>query len=115
MKNLLFILFFFIFFSSCAYKIVHVPESYEGQIIKTKEYVGRMVEYRYEGKYTLVMTTQAIFKVCGNIQIPAKAHCYIRTIPCYKDVHPYIKKHLERKYFSFVNGSGQKEYRIKNW
>ncbi len=88
-----------------------VATKYENQLFITKKYVGQLEYYYYDGKYTNVVTNQAYFKVCEDIFIPDSAHCYIRTCKCFHDVHPDIKKNLERNYFSY----NHEEYRVKTW
>jgi hypothetical protein len=88
-----------------------VPVSYENQLIITRKYAGKLLRCIPEGRYTTIVTSDAVFKVCGEVHAPLNAHCYIRIVPCYWDVHPDIRAQLERQYFSW-NG---KEYRIKTW
>lgn len=52
-------------------------------------------------------------ELVGNVIVPEGVPGYVRTEPCYWDVHPDIRVRLERKYFSW-NGS-EKEYKIKTW
>jgi len=103
-----------IFLCSCSTHTI-VPKSYEDQIIITKKYVGRLELCVPGEKYTIIMTDQACFKIYGQVIVPKDAWCYVRFIPCYWDVHPDIRAHLEQRWFSYLNGSGKKEYRIKNW
>jgi hypothetical protein len=88
-----------------------VPVKYENQLIITKRYVGELLRCIPEGRYTVIVTSERVFKVCGELHVPDQAHCYIRIIPCYWDVHPDIRAQLERQYFSYKN----KEYRVKTW
>jgi len=88
-----------------------VPVQFENQLIITKKYSGKAMDCLYTGSYTIVITDLTIVNLCGDVDIPYLSHCYIRTIPCYRDVHPDIAKNLESKYLSF---NGQ-EYRVKTW
>ena len=107
MRTIIILMFFILI--SCNKNIV--PTKFENQMFITKKYVGELQKYYYVDKYTVIITDQIYFKVCGNISIPDSVSCYIRILPCYHDVHPYIAKQLEQQYFLFNN----KEYRIKTW
>ena len=112
MKRMIYILSLFLF--SCSTHTI-VPKSYEDQIIITKKFVGRLELCVPGERYTIIMTDQACFKIYGQVAVPANAWCYVRFVPCYWDVHPDIRVHLEQRWFSYLNGSGSIEYRIKNW
>jgi len=109
MKRIIFLLIFTVVILGCNKQMV--ATKYENQMIITKKYVGQLSYYFYDGKYTNIVTDQAYFKVDDEISIPDSVHCYIRTQPCYLNLHSAIKKNLERKYFSFT----EIEYRVKTW
>src|SRR4030043_1601694 len=100
-----------LFLCSCTAPRMIVPVNYEDQLIITKRYIGDACYSEKGEKYTLIITTFESVTICGVVTVPEGAHCYIRTVPCYQDVHPQIKAKLERKYFSW-NGI---EYRVKTW
>jgi hypothetical protein len=90
-----------------------VPVKYENQLRITKRYMGEVMYAEQRGRYTLVVMGFGSVEVCGHISVPAWVPAYVRTEPCYHDVHPDIAKRLERKYLSWVGS--EKEYKIKTW
>ena len=88
-----------------------VPTQFEGQIVVTKKYAGRLQYYYFNDGYTSVITDRAAFQVCGQVDIPDSSLCYIRTLPVYVDCSRYVRDQLQRKYFSFDGD----EYRVKTW
>jgi hypothetical protein len=105
-RNLI-IFFIFIFIIILVLSCSAYPE---GQLRITKKYAGKVQYSYYTGKYTQVVTDKVAVKICDSIN-PDSVHCYIRTTPVYLDVHPQIKRQLERQYLVI----GDKEYRIKTW
>lgn len=90
-----------------------VPVRHEEQLRITKRYIGQVAYTEQRGKYTLVVCGFQSIELCGQVSVPAFVYGYVRTEPCYWDVHPDIKKRLEHKYFTW-RGS-DKEYKIKTW
>lgn len=88
-----------------------VPERFENKLIMTRQYAGKLILCRPEGKYTTVLTTDGYFTVCGELHGIDGTLCYIRIVPCLQDVHPDIAARLKRMYFNY-NGI---EYRVKTW
>lgn len=90
-----------------------VPIRYESHLIVTKKYYGQVLHIRQEKNYTLVIMQDGFVKLCGQVDVPAFVHAYIRTVPVYVDIHPDIRARLEHKYLSWPGSD--KEYRIKTW
>ena len=88
-----------------------IPAKFEDQLLITKKYSGQVRSYYYEKRCTIIITDICTLKVCKNIAVPDSAHCWVRTEPCYQNVHPDIRARLEAQFLSF-NGV---EYRIKTW
>jgi len=85
----------------------------EGVIYKTRIYVGYYLKSApYDDNYTTVLTSQGIFRLKENPEIPDSAWCYIRIEPTRFDVDDIIAEKLSPKFFSW-NGS-DKEYKVFN-
>lgn len=85
----------------------------EGVIYKTRIYVGVYENsVMFRDPFYNVQTSQYIFTLKENPDIPEGAFCYMRVEPCRWDMHPDIAIELSPKYFTW-NGA-EREYSIYN-
>ena len=85
----------------------------EGVLYKTKYYVGKYEDsYPSEKNFINIRTSDAIFLIKENPDIPKGAFCYVRVDPCRQNVHEDIGYRLSPKYLSW-SGS-EREYLIFN-
>jgi len=82
----------------------------EDKLYITKHYIGNYVSsYQHENK-VMIQTTQCVFSIRNNPDIPEGAWCYVRVCPCRYDYHPQIARQLEGQFFSWTGS--EKEYRL---
>ena len=85
----------------------------EDVLYKTKTYVGKYEgTWKFNEKFYNIQTSEFIFTLKEDPNIPEGALCYMRLDPIPWDMHPDIAIELTPKYFSW-NGS-EREYRIYN-
>jgi len=90
-----------------------VPKRFENQLVITKKYMGKVFYTKVEEHYTLVVMSEGIVWLCGQVIVPEGAAGFVRTLPVYMDVSPSIRAQLEHKYFSYLGC--EKEYRVRTW
>jgi hypothetical protein len=81
----------------------------EGEIYKTRIYVGKYISSYPLYACTSIQTTMLVFTIKENPEIPDSALCYIRIKPG-TERYPNIAYTLQRQCFSW-NGS-DKEYNL---
>ena len=85
----------------------------ENRLYKTKIYAGYYIKSTYyDSKYTTVLTSEGLFRLRDNPDIPDSTWCYIRVEPTAYDVHPDIRRKLEPVFFTW-NGT-DREYKVFN-
>lgn len=99
-----------VLFLSCASSSQVVREDV---LIKTKIYVGNYLESALMREdYVNILTSQGIFIIKENPEIPDSSWCYIRIEYSSYDFHPDIEYQMSPKFFTWVGAN--KEYRIYN-
>jgi len=107
MKKIIFIL--FVLFLGCTV----TSKVQEGVFYKTRVYAGIYAESTpINETYTMIETSQGIFKLKLNPEIPDSASCYIRIEYSSYDFHPDIAEQMAVRYFTW-EGSDL-EYKIFN-
>lgn len=85
----------------------------EGIIYKTRIYAGYYLKsIEFDDKYTTILTSEGMFKIRENPEIPDSVWCYIRVEPVRFDVDEIIAEKMSPKFLTW-NGS-EREYRIFN-
>lgn len=70
----------------------------EDRLYKTRVYAGYYLKsIPCDKKHVTVLTSEGIFKIRGNPQIPDSIWCYIKVRPSFYDVDISIKWRLEPK------------------
>ena len=107
--NKIIILFLIIILSGC----VSSQKIRENVIYKTYIYAGYYIKsILYDDNYINVLTSEGIFRLRDNPEIPDSVWCYIRVEPTRHLVHPEIAERMDAKFLTW-NGS-DKEYRVYN-
>lgn len=85
----------------------------ENKMYKTKIYAGYYIKsVPYDKRHTTVLTSEGMFRIRGNPDIPKNTWCYIKVKPSFQDVDISIRKKLEPKLLTWKECD--KEYLILN-
>jgi len=84
----------------------------ENVFYNIKVYAGTYsYSYVLDKNYTVIKTTEGIFKIKANPEIPEDSWCYVK-VELKGNMHPDIAEDFTAKYFMWIGS--EKEYKIYN-